>query len=120
MLLAGAVTGPLLDGIHGTVGLLTYDLLPLSIGPLHTAATVPVLLSAFYAIVGCMTVAADTLVPDDATQQALQRCSPAWTALTAGSVAALLALSAVLYDRNVDFTTVCRFTRCSNLWCHYI
>lgn len=107
MLLAGAITGPLLDGIHGTVNLLTYDVLPVTIGPLHTALTVPVLLAAFYAVVGCMTVAADELLPDPATQRALQRCrQPPWVALTAGSVAALLALSAVLYSRDVDYTLV--------------
>lgn len=109
MLLAGAITGPLLDGIHGTVGLLTYDVLPVTIGhSLHTSATVPVLLSVFYAVVGVMTVVADErLSTDPATQLAQQRCQqPAWTALTAGSVAFLLALSALLYDNGVGYPTV--------------
>ncbi len=115
MLVAGAISGPLLDGIHGTVDLLTYDVAPINVGSFHTSATVPVLLSLFYAIIGCTHVLADALAVHGsethangrATVQVQQRAGDgAWVALSAGGVAGLLALSAVLYAQHTDYPVV--------------
>ena len=53
---AGATFGPLLDGIHGTVHLLNYDLLPLEVGGLHSSYWVPLLLGSFYMVAGSLQV----------------------------------------------------------------
>jgi len=47
----GAFVGPCVDGLHNQK-LLTYDVFPLVLGPLHTSAIVPPLLAVAYVILG--------------------------------------------------------------------
>ena len=56
LFVAGATLGPLLDGIHGMVHLLSYDSLPLELGGLHSSLWVPLLLGVFYAVAGSLQV----------------------------------------------------------------
>merc|ERR1711976_79351 len=103
---AGFTLGPLLDGLHGRVGLLTYDALPLDVGDLHSSLVVPPLLATFYVVLGALTMALDSAAGGGA-KDAVERCSSAgYVALSLGSVAALLQLSAVLYRLGFAYSTI--------------
>lgn len=85
--ITGASLGPWLDGIHSRVGLIIYDRLPLTIGSLHTSLTVPILLSAFYAVLGSAFAFFDYRMAaggDATTQEALGRSSLTQLALCFG------------------------------------
>jgi hypothetical protein len=117
---AGAILGPLLDGIHGAFGLLEYDLAPIELGDdlgsLHTSLTVPLLLGTFYAASGALHVWGDevfkTPTPTKTATTRRRRTplslplplpcpGPALAAYALALVAAHLALSALLYDAAV-------------------
>lgn len=61
MYAAGAVMGPALDGIHGTVHLLTYDSGQFGLGSVESSGWVALLLGAFYAVIGGLHVLGDSL-----------------------------------------------------------
>lgn len=107
LVLAGAISGPPLDGIHSHVHLLLYDRWPVEIGPLHTSLAVPVLLAAFYAVIGGAHVWLDgVFAGEEATRKVLRRVSGSYVALTVGLLAALLQLSAMMYDDGVQFPQI--------------
>lgn len=56
---AGATLGPALDGIHGTVHLLTYDSAQFDLGAVESSAWVALLLGTFYAVIGSLHVIGD-------------------------------------------------------------
>jgi heat shock protein 5 len=97
-LLAGATLGPLLDGIHSSVGLQIYDLWPADLGPLHTSAAVPALLSAFYLTLTLLDDAAERLSGNDSTPNPP---TPLTIAACYASLAGGLALSAFLHANEV-------------------
>ncbi|KAL3162006.1 hypothetical protein ABBQ38_009081 [Trebouxia sp. C0009 RCD-2024] len=68
---AGATLGPALDGIHGTVHLLTYDSAQFYIGGVESSGWVALLLGTFYAVIGSLHVAADHWQSTDSQQQTL-------------------------------------------------
>ena len=150
---AGAILGPPLDGIHGTVHLLNYKACSCSpahalrhaficsgqhqagmqvaafdIGGLHSSLWVPPLLGAFYAIIGSMHTLGDSLATGSfkrssapvaglqsflgttenttATASLQGRVSMPYVALTIGVSAALLYLSAVLYERGLPYSQI--------------
>lgn len=127
LFLSGAILGPLLDGIHGTVELNTYDSYPFSILGLHSSAWVPPLLGAFYAVAGGLIVTLDWLSTSDLDIPALkpltaplrtytnieqtwdtrsERTSLAAVALATGALAYLLELSANLYGNRVPYSQI--------------
>jgi heat shock protein 5 len=101
-LLAGATLGPALDGIHSSVGLQVYDLLPLGLfnGALQTSALVPPLLAAFYATLTLLDGAAERLEDGDDSDADPPPSLPT-TAACYASLAAGLALSATLHANQV-------------------
>lgn len=128
--LLGAVVGPPLDGIHGSVQLLQYDALPLELGPLKTSVWVSAggdgsarrlqgspephraqvfgLLGTFYGLTVPLVAYLDrrALEGDDpaATATATARSQPvASVALAFGAVAAFLGLSAAMYAADVPY-----------------
>ena len=102
---AGATLGPPLDGIHGSFGLLQYDLAPLEIGDsagaLHTSLTVPLLLGTFYAVSGLLHVLGDEFF-SSSLPLPLPRRGPALASCALALIAAHLALSALLYVAGVS------------------
>lgn len=99
---SGAITGTLLDGIHSRVGLQVYDMFPVVLGPLRTSALVPVLLAAFYLVLGSLFPLMDNLNPSPETDAARARAgNVGFVALSFGVLAALLYLSATLHDQGV-------------------
>lgn len=102
--LTGASIGTYMDGIHGTVELLVYDKLPLVHGGLHTSAVVPPLLAVFYVVLGGLYCKADSWLlesGDQSTEAAYRRCNLGTMCLSFGAVAAVLALSSMMYANEV-------------------
>lgn len=105
----GAVGGTLLDGIHGTVGLLKYDVLPFDIDSinLHSSLTVPVLLGSFYAVAGCLINYIDIQLlqkGDLETAVAIEKSNnPTYLILSYFLLAQFLAASALMFDRGYPF-----------------
>lgn len=95
--LAGATLGPILDGIHSSVGLQVYDLLPVDLGPLHSSALVPLLLAAFYVVLASLDAALEAFLPSSSPSPAPPPSTPVvacYAALAAG-----LTLSATLHSQ---------------------
>jgi len=101
---AGAILGPLLDGIHSSVGLQIYDLYPVDIldNHLHTSLLVPPLLASFYVVLSSLDAAAEqTLAEQTPADQTPTPPPPALgnnVAACYASLAAGLALSASLHS----------------------
>lgn len=55
----GALVGPLVDAVHNQA-LLSYDVLPVVLGPVHTSSLIPLLLSPTYVLLGGVIPAALT------------------------------------------------------------
>ncbi|GIL83467.1 hypothetical protein Vretimale_11179 [Volvox reticuliferus] len=101
---SGAITGTLLDGIHSRMGLQVYDTAPIVLGGLKTSLVVPPLLAAFYVVLGSLHPIMDNLNPSDETSTIRSRCNDVgFVALAFGALAALLQLSATLYDKGVPY-----------------
>ncbi|KAK9800291.1 hypothetical protein WJX73_004632 [Symbiochloris irregularis] len=79
--LAGAIQGPLLDGIHGTVELNHYDSLPVNVLGLHSSVWIPPLLGAFYAVLGSLHVFTDSVALQSPTAVNTMKKLPGGTAL---------------------------------------
>lgn len=106
---SGATTGTLLDGIHSRVGVLVYDNAPLVVGGLHTSAWVPPLLAAFYFVMGGLVIFFDSSMAqsDPTTRGALKGASLSKMVMSFGALAAMLELSAILYNSDMQSSTIC-------------
>ncbi|XRB17011.1 hypothetical protein RI054_14g68560 [Pseudoscourfieldia marina] len=101
----GAVVGPVVDGLHNQT-LLTYELMPVILGPLHTSLVVPPLLALAYPLLGgVLPFALDTILPSAASTprtggpaKALRERPAVSAALAVATTAALVRSSAVLPD----------------------
>eukprot|EP01024_Parvocaulis_polyphysoides_P048769 TRINITY_DN4669_c0_g1_i7.p1 TRINITY_DN4669_c0_g1~~TRINITY_DN4669_c0_g1_i7.p1 ORF type:complete len:243 (+),score=19.57 TRINITY_DN4669_c0_g1_i7:93-821(+) len=102
----GFISGPLLDGIHSRVQLQIYDVIPINIVGLKTSGTVPILLGIFYAVLGFLTIAADQRSTDVPTIQKNLENRWKFVALNVGILAALLELSAYLYQMNFEYSNI--------------
>lgn len=81
--------GPLLDGIHSRVGLLKYDVSPVSLlGLFPTSLLVPVLLAAFYIVLGSLVLLLDDwfLCNGNGTTEAIENAHGGRVALAFGYV----------------------------------
>eukprot|EP01023_Acetabularia_acetabulum_P069264 TRINITY_DN9992_c0_g1_i1.p1 TRINITY_DN9992_c0_g1~~TRINITY_DN9992_c0_g1_i1.p1 ORF type:complete len:239 (-),score=11.80 TRINITY_DN9992_c0_g1_i1:369-1085(-) len=102
----GFISGPLLDGIHSRVQLQIYKVWPINFWGLHTSGTVPILLGVFYAVLGFLTIAADQQSSDIPTINSHLKNKWSYVFLNVGVLAALLELSAFLYQNNVNYSTI--------------
>ncbi|KAL3141420.1 hypothetical protein ABBQ32_004989 [Trebouxia sp. C0010 RCD-2024] len=104
---AGATLGPALDGIHGTVHLLTYDSAQFYIGGVQSSGWVALLLGTFYAVIGSLHIAGDHWQSQVSQQQSLysQQTLP-YVLASIGTVALLLQISAILYDNGKQYTMI--------------
>ncbi|GLC33771.1 hypothetical protein PLESTB_000113700 [Pleodorina starrii] len=101
---SGALTGTLLDGIHSRMRLQVYDTAPIVLGGLKTSLAVPPLLALFYVVLGSLHPLMDNLNPSPETTAVRSRCNDVgFVALAFGVLAALLQLSATLYDNGVPY-----------------
>ena len=64
----GAVLGPALDGIHGTVHLLTYDSGQFDMAGVQSSGWVSLLLGTFYAVIGALHILGDHWQDTEASQ----------------------------------------------------
>ncbi|DBA86538.1 TPA: hypothetical protein ACH3X2_005508 [Trebouxia sp. C0005] len=64
----GAVLGPALDGIHGTVHLLTYDSGQFDMAGVQSSGWVSLLLGTFYAVIGALHILGDHWQDTEALQ----------------------------------------------------
>jgi heat shock protein 5 len=109
---AGATLGTLLDGIHSRVGVVVYDLYPaaLPFGGPPSSMLVPPLLAAFYASLGGLVIAADTMMlreGDANTASVLAHSSAARLGVSAAALALMLQLSAFLFEGGVESSSIC-------------
>jgi endoplasmic reticulum chaperone BiP len=97
---AGATFGPLLDGIHSSVGLQVYDLYPLDLlgDHLRTSFLVPPLLASFYAVLSSLDAAAEALIGKEETPPPVLAPAGSSVAACYASLACGLALSASLHS----------------------
>eukprot|EP00884_Botryococcus_braunii_P008555 jgi/Botrbrau1/17700/Bobra.0166s0124.1 len=114
---SGAVFGTLLDGIHGTVHLLNYDVVPLEAAGLHSSWVVPPLLGTFYAIIGPLQIYLDHFaaalisrkqagpIPEGLLDYK-KPISVTDYAFCTAVLAALLALSAVMFAEGLPSSTI--------------
>ncbi|KAL0025283.1 hypothetical protein WJX79_000409 [Trebouxia sp. C0005] len=105
----GAVLGPALDGIHGTVHLLTYDSGQFDMAGVQSSGWVSLLLGTFYAVIGALHILGDHWQDTEALQtgQTIYRKQTVpYVMASVGTVALLLYTSAILYANNIDYTQI--------------
>ena len=115
----GATVGPLVDAVHNQA-LLSYDVLPLAIGPVTTSAPIPLLLGLTYALLGgAIPAALDGLAP--ATSKPLfpplLGLRPGSSALAAvGTTVAIIKASELLELSHVAGATGLLYLACALQW----
>ncbi|DBA76973.1 TPA: hypothetical protein ACH3X1_009566 [Trebouxia sp. C0004] len=105
----GAVLGPALDGIHGTVHLLTYDSGQFDMAGVQSSGWVGLLLGTFYAVIGALHIIGDHWQDTEAWQTAqtmYRKQTVPYVMASIGTVALLLYTSAILYANNIDYTQI--------------
>lgn len=106
--LTGATTGTFLDGIHSKVGVIHYDIMPVSLSGLQTSVLVPPLLSAFYLTLGAITLYADSKMKNDpVTMASLENACLSRTAASFAALAFMLELSSFLYSNGTASNVIC-------------